>query len=208
MEKTEIKLDYLQNKKTFQSIVKKHIKRNVIDEIMSFLEETDFYRAPASSRFHLACPGGLCQHSMNVYKRLIKEYQHEYNYATIQDIPEEKMETIAIVSLFHDICKANFYEESTRNVKKDGVWIQVPFYMVNEQLPMGHGEKSVFLLMKHMKLSDEEITAINGHMGFSDDRVRGGNYSIVNVWEQYPLGLLLHVADIKATKIDEVEMEN
>lgn len=189
-----------ENRITFIAIAKKYIKREGIDNLLKYIENTDFFEAPASSRYHLAVPGGLCQHSLNVYYRLIREYREEYG-----EIPDDKKETLTIVSLFHDLCKADFYKQDTRNVKVDGVWTKVPCYTFDEKFPIGHSEKSIILIMKHMSLTDEEIACINTHMGFTDSRVKGGDYSIVNIWQQYPLGMLLHVADMKAAQIDEVE---
>lgn len=196
-------LELNKDRDIFIKTCKENIKREGLDNILNYLnEETDFFKAPASTRFHLACAGGLCQHSLNVFNRLCQEWKSEYG-----TISEKDLEKIAIVSLFHDICKANYYKEDVRNVKENGRWVQVPYYTVNEELSLGHGEKSVMLLLMHdFKLEVDEIVAINSHMGFSDSRIRGGDWSIVNQWEQYPLGLLLHIADLKASKIDEANI--
>lgn len=203
----ENQIDVEKNKQEFIDIVNKYVKRKGIDKLMGWLENSDFFIAPASTRFHLACKGGLCQHSLNVYYRLSNEYLYEYGFDIMQD-DDKKAETIAIISLFHDICKVNFYKEDVRNVKdkESGQWIQQPYYTIDEKVPIGHGEKSVIILQQFMKLSMEEIIAINSHMGFSDSRFQGGYYSIVNSWEQYPMALLLHIADLKASKIDEKDM--
>lgn len=195
-------MDIEGNKNDFLDICQKNIKRKGIDEVLDYLEEeTDFFEAPASSRFHLACKGGLCEHSLNVFSRLLKEYRNEYGQPD-----DERLESLTIISLFHDICKANFYKEDTRNVKVDGVWTKVPYYSIDEKISLGHGEKSVILLLTHgLELTLEEIVAINSHMGFSDNRVRGGDWSVVNEWENYPVAMLLHIADLKASKIDEIE---
>ena len=126
MKKTE-------NRITFIGIAKKYIKREGIENLLKYIENTDFFEAPASSRYHLAVPGGLCQHSLNVYYRLIREYREEYG-----EIPDDKKETLTIVSLFHDLCKADFYKQDTRNVKVDGVWTKVPCYTFDEKFPIGH----------------------------------------------------------------------
>lgn len=189
-----------ENKKLFIGLVNQYVKRDGITNLLSYLENTDFFSAPASSRYHLAVPGGLCKHSLNVYQRLLREYKEEYG-----DIPQERMETLVIISLFHDLCKANFYKADTRNVKVDGQWTKVPCYTFGEQFPIGHSEKSIILIMRYMQLTDEEIACINTHMGFTDSRVKGGDYSITNIWTQYPLGMLLHISDMKASQIDERE---
>jgi hypothetical protein len=196
--------DYEKNKKRYIDICKSNIHRDGIEKLLDWLDRSDFYNAPASSRYHLACKGGLCQHSLNVYKRLFKEFCNECDINNIDD--EKVLETVTIVSLFHDLCKVNFYKEDVRNVKENGVWVQKPYYTIDEKISLGHGEKSVIILQQFMKLTMEEIVSINSHMGFSDNRVKGGDYSIINVWDKYKLALLLHVADLKATKIDEVNM--
>ena len=197
-------LNVEKNKEIFIEQCNKHIKREGINDLLDYLQnETDFFEAPASTRFHLCCRGGLAMHSLNVFKRLIYEYKMEHQISNLPELDDIVYETLTIISLFHDICKANYYKIDVRNVKEKGVWVKKPYYAVNEKFALGHGEKSVIMLMKFMKLTDEEIVAINTHMGFSDKRVIGGDYSILNEWENYPVAALLHVADLKATKIDE-----
>lgn len=143
-------------KKEFIDIVNQNIHREGISDLMAWLETTDFYTAPSSARFHGAEEGGLLAHSLGVYKYL-KNFQQA-----------ESDETIALTSLFHDLCKVGTYKVSMRNTKDaSGKWVQVPFfdYREDEELPVGHGEKSVIILMKYMKLTDEEILAIRWHMG-------------------------------------------
>jgi hypothetical protein len=151
-------IDTKANEFEFKSIVKENIHRDGINSLMSWLNTTDFFTAPSSTRFHGSEPGGLCAHSIAVYKYL-KSFQED-----------ESDESIAIVALFHDLCKANFYKESKRNVKDEsGKWIQVPYYEQDQtkSVPLGHGEKSMFLIMKHMQLTDEEACAVRWHMGFA-----------------------------------------
>jgi hypothetical protein len=190
-------------KEEFLNLCKNNIKRNGVDNLLKWLSGSDFFTAPASSRFHLSCKYGLVKHSLNVYHRLMKEYVNEYGEITNDGI----IETLTICALFHDLCKVNYYSESTRNVKNNatGEWEKVPYYIVDEKVPLGHGEKSVIIIQQFMKLKMEEILAINSHMGFSDTRVLGGDYSIVNSWDKHQLGLLLHIADLKASKIDEAK---
>lgn len=172
--------------------------REGIESLIEWLESTDFFVAPASTKYHGAYPGGLLQHSINVYTRLHDEVFRNGNYAKYYD-------SKIIVSLLHDVCKANFYVESSRSVKDSvtGTWSQVPCYTVDEQYPFGHGEKSVYLISKHIQLTDEEAIAIRWHMGGFDQSVKGGSYSVGYAFEKYPLALLLHIADMKATYLDE-----
>ena len=132
--------DLRELKAEFKSIVANTIHRDGIDGLMTWLESTDFYSAPSSTRYHGAEPGGLAAHSIAVYNRL-KQKQ-----------TDETDETIAIASLFHDLCKCNFYKQTFRNVKNEstGKWEKVPSYEVNDQFPLGHGEKSMFIIMKFM----------------------------------------------------------
>lgn len=81
----------------------------------------------------------------------------------------------------------------------------MPFYTVEDQFPYGHGEKSVYLIERFMRLKTEEAVAIRWHMGGFDDAVRGGSFVISAAFEKYPLALLLHLADMQATYLDEVE---
>ena len=157
-------------------------------------------RRQASARFHLAEEGGLCQHSLNVYKRLVKLVRDEYGadyHSVVSD------ETIAVCGLLHDVCKVNFYSVDYRNSKENGVWVKVPYYKVDEKFPYGHGEKSVFIISQYMRLTPEEAMAINWHMGGFDERVKGGSYSLSEAMAKYKLVLLMHVADLQASYLDE-----
>lgn len=166
--------------------------REGIDKLVDWLETTDFYKAPASSMFHGNYAGGLIDHSLHVYEELKKlcDFYCPGKYTE---------ESIAIVALFHDLCKVNFYIESTRNVKDErtGQWYKVPFYKKQETNPMGgHGSKSMFLVMYHMHLTDIEAAAINCHMGPWDKQDYGNPG---DVYENNELAWLLHVADERAT---------
>ena len=106
-------------------------------------------------------------------------------------------ESIAIVSLLHDLCKINFYKTDFRNSKNEkGVWEKVPYYTIDDKLPYGHGEKSVYIITGFMKTTREEAFAIRYHMGFSG--VEDKN-TIGNVFEQFPLAFALCVADMEAS---------
>lgn len=195
-------------KDEFLKIYHENIKRPGAEEFLKWLESTDFFSAPASTRFHLAQPGGLVEHSVHVYERLKKLYSVE-KYGDLSDIavfPEA--ETIAICGLLHDTCKANFYGVEMRNRKNEqGQWEKYPFYVVNDQLPYGHGEKSVYIISSFMKLSREEAMAIRWHMGGFDESVKGGSHAMSNAFSQFQLAVLLHVADLQATYLDEGDGE-
>ena len=192
-------------KEKFLEIYRENITRPGAEEFLKWLESTDFFTAPASTRFHLSRPGGLVEHSIHVYERLLKLCDTENGEKFLSaKLPDD--ETIAICGLLHDICKANFYQVEMRNRKNEqGQWEKYPFYVVNDQLPYGHGEKSVYIISSFMKLSREEAMAIRWHMGFSDNEFKAGGYSVGNAFEKFPLALLTHIADIQATYLDEVE---
>ena len=176
--------------------------REGIDKLIDYLKlKTDFFSAPASTRFHSSCPGGLLQHSMNVYKMLKAKSQTETWKSTLS-----REDTIIIVSLLHDICKANFYAVEMRNRKnEDGVWEQYPFYIIDDKNPYGHGEKSVMMIMEFMKLTAEEKYAIRWHMGFSEPKE---NYNALGkAMEYYPIVVALHEADLEATYLLESGVE-
>lgn len=189
-------------KERFIKIYNQYIERDGAEKLLAWLEKTDFFSAPASTRFHGAHESGLVEHSMNVFERLKKLAVFEYGSDN-----NIELETIAICGLLHDVCKANFYTVSMRNAKNEttGQWEKVPYYTVDDKMPYGHGEKSVYIIREFMKLTMEESMAINWHMGGFDDRAKGGSYALSGAFEKYPLALLLHMADMQATYFDERE---
>ncbi|MBR6789299.1 MAG: HD domain-containing protein [Oscillospiraceae bacterium] len=172
------------------------ITRKGADKLLQWLEKQDFFTAPASTRYHLACEGGLMQHSWNVYQRLRQLCEAEVSTGR-----SWSDETIAICGLLHDLCKVGYYKQEMRNVKVNGTWEQQPFYTVDEQFPYGHGEKSVFIAERFIRLTSEEAVAIRYHMGGFD--AKPGDYSISKAYEMYPLGAMLHSADLLASYLDE-----
>ncbi len=170
----------------------KSINREGIDNLINFIDKTDFYTAPASTRFHGSYDGGLLEHSMKVYEIL----KHKVENTIIDiNVPED---TLKIVALLHDICKVNFYKVDYRNAKNEqGVWEKVPYYTVDDTIPYGHGEKSVMMLTEYIKLTSEEKYAIRWHMGFTEPKEQYNTLSIA--FKKYPLALLLHEADLEAT---------
>ena len=167
-------------------------KREGIEDVINFLEKSDFFKAPASTRFHGDYEGGLAEHSMSVYN-LLKEKVKSSPIPI--DTPEE---SLIIMALLHDICKANFYKVDYRNAKNElGVWEKVPYYTVEDTIPYGHGEKSVMMLTEYIKLTNEEKYAIRWHMGFSEPKE---NYSTLGLaFKKYPIALLLNEADLEST---------
>lgn len=187
-------------KEDFLNIYKTHIKREGADKLLAFLESSDFFDAPASTRFHSAFEGGLCSHSVNVYKRLLFNIENEFGEDWENHYSHE---SIAICSLLHDLCKVDYYKKDYRNVKENDKWIKKECFVKEEVLPYGHGEKSVYIIHSFIKLSREEAIAINWHMGGFDSRVKGGDGSISEAYDKFPLAIMLHVSDIEATYLDE-----
>lgn len=192
-------------KDEFINIVKENIHRDGIDNLMNYLESTDFYRSPASTRYHGSYAGGLLEHSLNVYYSLIDELQFIYGKDWEQRYSKE---SVAIVSLFHDICKISRYKPSVRNVKDPVTkqWNEQAVYVYNENyVNMGHGAKSIYLLQKYMNLTEDEATAVFWHMGAFDV----GNYNTIgdlsNCYKSNTLAFALHRADMLSTFVVENE---
>ena len=189
------------NKEEFLQIYNEYVKRQGSQEFLDWLLKTDFFTAPASTKYHGACEGGLLLHSLNVYKTLRERYFEE---------GKDSEESFAICALLHDLCKAQFYKVSTRNVKNDvtGQWEKVPYYTVEDAFPYGHGEKSVFLIERFMRLKTSEAMAIRWHMGGFDDAVRGGSFAVSDAYNRYPLAVKLHASDLIATYLMEQGTSN
>lgn len=191
-------------KDEFIQIFNDNVHREGADNLLHWLESADFFTAPASTRYHSCHEGGLCEHSLNVFDRLRDFITAEYgtkNKPTPSYDKAPSHETVVICGLLHDVCKANFYTVQMRNVKNEaGQWEKKPYYAVDEKFPYGHGEKSVFLIERFMTLTPEEAIAIRFHMGeFEKERSTSVAYS------KYPLAVMLHVADLEATYLDEKE---
>ena len=160
----------------------KSTNREGIDKLIEFIKKTDFFKAPASTRFHGNYEGGLLEHSMKVYE--ILKHKVENSIMKI-DIAEE---SLIIIALLHDY----------RNAKNAlGVWEKVPYYAVEDTIPYGHGEKSVMMITEYIKLSPEEKYAIRWHMGYTEPKEL--YTTIGEAYKKYPIALLTHEADLEAT---------
>ena len=180
-------------KDEFIKIYTENITRKGSAELLEWIQKTDFFTAPASTKYHCACENGLVMHSVSVYNTMIEKHFDEDN-----DNPE----SFAICALLHDLCKAQFYKVSTRNVKNDetGQWEKVPYYAIEDTFPYGHGEKSVFLIERFMRLKLDEAMAIRWHMGGFDDN---NGFYVSNAYDRYPLAVKLHLADLESTYLRE-----
>jgi len=188
--------EIIKARQEFIDIFEENIKREGAEQLLDYLKnKCDFFTAPASTKYHNAFEGGLLCHSLNVYHSL-KDYLQRERVKSLYGMSYDN-ETIALVALLHDICKVNFYKVSSRNVKDEfGVWKAVPFYEIDDTLPYGHGEKSVYILSGFMRLSREEAFAIRYHMGFSGiEETR----DVGKAFEMFPLAAALSIADTEAT---------
>lgn len=184
-------------KDEFIKIYNDNIKRPGADKLLEYLKSnsSDFFTAPSSTRYHGSYEGGLVEHSINVY-HCLNDYLSRNRVKELYQM-DFSSETVAIVALLHDLCKINYYIVDYRNSKNaDGVWEKVPYYKIDDSLPYGHGEKSVYIISSYMKLSREESFAIRYHMGFSGIEDKN---SIGKAFEMFPLAFAVSVADMEAT---------
>lgn len=161
-----MKVDIKANKEEFLELLRS-TKRDGIEDVITDLEELGFFTAPASAGHHLNVEGGLVLHSINTCKAALAIWEGmkplEPSLAT-----EVKRDSIIIASLLHDVCKSDIYKRSVKKRKNAlGQWEDCEGYKVSyKDFPMGHGEKSVILLLcSGLDLSDEEMLAIRWHMG-------------------------------------------
>ena len=190
------------------------VQRPGMDKLLEYIRGSDFYRAPASTKYHLACPGGLLQHSLNVldalrgllqWNNVEKHWEYHTACKIVDIIPDDG---VIMMALLHDICKTHFYSTSTRNQKNErtGQWEKVPFYTIDDMMPLGHGDKSAMIIKQYTTLTSQEMYAIWHHMGMT------GNYendiAVGKSIEMYPAVLALQTADMMASKFMEGEKEN
>lgn len=180
----------------FTEVYSQNIHREGADKFLEYLtEKSDFFTAPASTRYHGAYAGGLAEHSLNVF-RCLRAYVDRDRCRELYHM-EYSDETVALVSLLHDVCKIGCYKAGTRNVKdENGKWQTVPTFFFEDSLPYGHGEKSVYIISGFMRLSREEAMAIRWHMGFSGNEDKN---TVGKALEMYPLAFALSVADMEAS---------
>ena len=213
-------------KEKFIELYKEHITRPGADKFLEWLERSDFFDAPASTKFHLSRPGGLCEHSIHVYERLRELYIHELDrdHERIVELSAQEEETLAICGLLHDICKVGTYKQEPKNQKTydpekvkaaqkwqvehdsmgDFIWETVMGYKSEEDLVYGHGEKSVYIIASFMKLSRDEAVAIRYHMGPWRD---GEKQDAGKAFNKCKLAVLTHLADMLATYFDEADLD-
>ena len=171
--------------------------REGIEDLIAFLDKTDFFTAPASTRFHGSFEGGLLEHSLKVYEILDYKVKHCVIDMNVSE------DTIKLVALLHDICKLIFYKVDYRNAKNAlGEWEKVPYYTIDDTIPYGHGEKSVMMISEYIKLTPEEKYSIRWHMGYTEPKELYN--TIGSAYKKYPLALLTHEADLEATYLFDI----
>lgn len=186
--------------------------REGIQDLIAFLRKSDFYTAPASTRFHSCHAGGLLEHSLNVYYALKQKANAGGVWEFVREIP---LDSLIITALLHDVCKTNFYATELRNkkvysdsgTKRDAGgrydWQTVESYTVDDKVPYGHGEKSVMMVETFIKLKTFERYAIRWHMGFTEPKESYNTLS--TAISLYPFILALHESDLEATYLMEKE---
>ena len=199
MTELEIRAKVEANKKEIISILET-VKRPGMDGLINWLCKYDYFTAPASTMYHSNYEGGLAQHSLNVYRVLKAKAEHY----TDLNMP---LESVIICGLLHDLCKVNFYVLTTRNKKDEstGKWVKVPFYKVDDQVPLGHGEKSIIILSSFINLTLDEMYAIRAHMGGYEPKENWNTVS--GCWNKNKWAVLLHTADLEASYLYETHIE-
>lgn len=183
--------DTAYNKERFITLLKT-TNRAGVDKIIAWLESTDFFEAPASTQYHENYTGGLCEHSLKVYDTFLK-LKDTFKL----DISEE---SIAIMSLLHDVCKIDCYHKEKKNVKIGQNWTQIDYWKFDDENPIGHGHKSVIILLKEdFSLTDLEINSIISHMNGYD---KSDLFNSSNIYNKDDKTIWLHVADFIATYKD------
>jgi len=181
------------------------ITRADVNDLIAWLKnDTDFFIAPASSKFHGNYEGGLLEHSLNVVRLAL----HNFNFIVKQKPELEYLrESVIIAALFHDVCKVNYYVKK-KKFKKDeqSKWVEYDSYETDDKMPLGHGEKSVYLISKYFKLTDAEALAIRWHMGateFSVNITASPQSFAYYAAIEHPLVRLIHVADMMSLSLEE-----
>ena len=186
------------------------VDREGIPKLIEYLHKSDFYTAPASTRYHSCHEGGLLEHSLNVYDCLFDKSENKVWQNTLRGVERD---SVIIVALLHDLCKTNYYGTEVRNKKvysERGTkidsngrydWKSVPAYVVDDKIPYGHGEKSVMMIEEFIKLKPVERYAIRWHMGFTEPKENWNTLSLAI--RKYPLILALHQADLESTYLLE-----
>ena len=184
-----------------------NIRRPGADKLLAWLKSTDFFTAPAGAKHHGAHAGGLVVHSLNVWNRLREIACRDVLDGRPDGLPIQTEETVAILALLHDVCKVGVYhlEPGRWRNPETGKWEDRQEYKFRDPFPLGHGEKSLYLITKHMDLTEEEALAIRWHMGAYDAAARSDLRDLSAAMAMTPWVWRLQEADMCATHIDERE---
>lgn len=190
-------------------------QREGIEDLINYLETSDFFTAPASTKYHGCYEGGLAEHCLNVYNCLYFQYENlkdsDYNLPAIGN------DSIILAALLHDLCKVNTYMIEWKNqkvYKENGSksdaagkfdWETVPGYTRKPLLSMGHSAKSIYIAQQFIKLTTEEAQAILWHMGAYDTSPYMTLNELGEAYSTNLLAFLLNAADMMATYISENE---
>lgn len=175
------------------------VTRPGVEDLVNYLMASDFFVAPCSTVFHLSEPGGLAKHSKHVFELLAEKIKR---YNLTEECPEV---SVIICALGHDLCKTNFYIRTPKWTKENNQWIEREVWTVNDELPLGHGEKSLSILQDYIMLTPEEKKAIRWHMVAFDPGIHFGYPSGFPFQKAIkdPLATLLFTADFEASNILE-----
>ena len=184
-------------KEEFISLLRK-TEREGIENLIDYLEnKSDFFTAPAASKFHNNFEGGLCEHSLNVYR----------NFKSLLELKNIELDekSVIITALLHDLCKCNYYIKEERNRKVDGVWESYLQWTTNKSpaIPLPHASRSIRMIKSYIPLKYVEEIIIFYHMG----PFGGEDYEYRNMmqlaFEKNPASLLFYLADTMSSYIDE-----
>ena len=189
-------VELLENKNKYIELLKSTNREN-IDKVIELLKNSDFFEAPASTKYHDNFKGGLCYHSLKVYNNLVrlnKEYDLHFDESSM-----------IIMGLLHDICKINCYVKDKKNVKVGGNWMTVDYWSFKDELPIGHGQKSVILLLEQgISLTNLELTSIVGNMNGYD---KSDMFDASNIFNLDSDTIWLHLADFIASYYERSHLD-
>ena len=199
-------MDLLKCKEEFIELLHS-TERDGVDDVIEGLEGMGFFIAPASANHHLNIKGGLLLHSLNTCKAalMVWEGMKALEPGLVKEVGRD---SVIIASLLHDVCKSDIYVRSVKKRKNAlGMWEDCEGYKVTyKNFPMGHGEKSVILLLCNgLEMTDDEMLAIRWHMGawginmnsYEDQRCYDTSRKL------YPLVAIIQAADSLAASIME-----
>lgn len=180
----------------FMTIVQSiQFKRNP-DKFIQFLTQGDFFITVAARAHHDNVPGGLYNHSKKVFNSM----------RILNKVSKEKYsdQSLFYMSFGHDICKINMYKEKQQWYKdQNNKWQSKPGWQIVDDFPVGHGQKSIILMLKYVQLTKEQMLAIRWHMGGFDDYVRDyiGRFTYDAAQDMTPLTRMLHIADLMSVSV-------